>query len=156
MTASYQTYTIAKSSAPREGSNPAICTRSTSVELVKHIDPIGNILGISWITSEPPGKCLWFERWTQHISNIQSRVVLTQRVYLLPCWLHDRGPWINRRYGSNENVPHVCMLSSLAATAVFGSLELLLYLNQPASERDIIKRNQDKHLGSLSWSHCSV
>ena len=79
------------------------CTRSTSVELVKHIDPIESILDISWITREPPGKCLWLERWTRHISNIQIRGTLIQRAYLPPCWLHGWGAWINRIYGSNEN-----------------------------------------------------
>ena len=46
MIAGYHTYATAQSSASHEGSSPAICTRSMSMELVKHIDPIGSILGI--------------------------------------------------------------------------------------------------------------
>jgi len=47
-------------------------TRSTSVKLVKHINPIKSALDISWITSEPPGECFWFKGWNLHIRNIQK------------------------------------------------------------------------------------
>ena len=61
MTVSYYTYMIAQSLASHKESSLAICTRSMFMELVKHINLIGNILGISWITSELPEKYLWFE-----------------------------------------------------------------------------------------------
>ena len=58
MITGYHTYATAQSLAFYEGSSPAIYTRSIFMELVKHINQIGSIISISWITSELLGKYL--------------------------------------------------------------------------------------------------